>query len=388
MNEFDKPYIFLRDSYFGTGGYNPYNDYSYLNRHPRETASFYNDRKKNSVLENIFQPLQDLFLEPIWSAKTELKTNNLTLQKIIEESRVKQQADKCILDFKLYGKSLFSIYTDVLDNGSVDSFILPDINTVFPDDIKQLKMDGLRVSSAEYIEHHMLDGKQIPVQVEYSGGLFSRKTLAWRYDQKKITIKDDLGEARRIKDFDGYKYGTLDKIGLKLDEIPKTFNLAQIQKQLFNLDTQRLDTLRKAGFPVLAVQTDGDITEFSLSLDTIIKIPGETKNLPAYIESQLEGVSLTNEIIDEKKSTVYKVFTNGLFSDNIKYTSALSTVIATKSFKNAVDTLYSVYQMIVTKLLDNLIGIYGLNTTYTAIFPDLDFDEDTIKDQAEGILDI
>ena len=392
MNEFKQPYHFIRDNYYGNGGYRYDNSYSYLIQHPRETQEFYNDRKLNSVLENMFQPLQDLFLEPIWATSVDIATQNKDLQTITAQTKLLHASNSSLLDFKLYGKCIFSTYTDISDDGTPDTEVYPEINKVFPADIEKLNMNGLVVDSAIYKEWHDIDDVSVPVVVEYSGNLFSRKTMAWRTPEGKVSLVE-LDESRRITDYDGFKYGVLNKLGLDLSEVPKTFNLAQIQKQLFNLDTQRLDILRKAGFPILVFMTNGDLTQVSLSVDTIIQIPAgdsETKTeMPEYIELQLEGVSLTSEIIEEKKSTVYKVFTNGLFSDNIKYTSTMSSIIATKSFKSAVDTLFAVYQEIVQTMVDNIVFIYGLQTTYTIDYSEIDFaGEEEMRESAEDILSI
>ncbi|MCP4991559.1 MAG: hypothetical protein GY928_37525 [Colwellia sp.] len=392
MNEFKKPYHFIRDNYFGNGGYSPYSTDSYLIQAPRETSVFYNDRVANSTLENLFQPLQDLFLDPIKAVKPDFKTENKKLKYIVEQSKVFYNSIETLTDFKLYGKCFFSVTTDIKknedDKNEVDNEIIPEIDNVFVGDFVELKMNGLEVKTAVYSEYKMLDNVKVPILVKFENGIFTKKTQAWRLDKKTVTL-DDLGETKRITNFDGVRYGTLNKIGLRLDDIPKTFNLAQIQKQLFNLDTQRLDILRKAGFPILIIQSDDDLKEISLSMDTIIQVPAEenVKHMPEYIEAQLEGVSLTTEIIEEKKSTVYKVFTNGLFSDNIKYTSTMSTVIATKTFTNVVNTLYLVWQDILKTMLDDIISIYDLNTKYTIKYPSIDLDSEDIKTQAVEILD-
>ena len=393
LNEFENPYIFIRDNYFGNGGYSPYSSFSYLIRHPREIIEFYKDRVKNAVLENIFAPLQDLFIDPIISANIEIKTQNKILEKIIEQTKIENQANKSLLDFKLYGKCIFSVYTDIVEDGetvTVDQNVLPDVKQVFPADVKILKMNGLDVDSAEYIQKESIDRVKVPVSVVYKDNVFTRKTLAWRTEKGNVTL-EDLGEAKRITDFDGRKYGVLNKIGLSLADIPKTFALAQMQKLLFNLDTQRLDTLRKSGFPILVIQTNQEIEELTLSENMIMKIPAPDAgdgsiNMPEWLETQLNGVDMTTEIIAEKKSAIYKVFTNGLFSDNIQYTTVMSSVIATKSFSNVVNTLYKAYQMILEKILDDVIMVYNLNTTYNVTYPDIKFVEESTDEDIKEIL--
>jgi hypothetical protein len=387
MNEFIRFYEFIRDNYYGDGGYDPNHCYSYLNQFPRETTTFYNNRKRDSNLENLFRPLQDLFLEPILSSSIDFKTQNKPLNYIIEQTKLFYSSGDSLVDFKLYMKCVFSVQTDLLADGTPDIQTLPTIDKVFPADIKELNMVGLVVKDAKYFEYKMIDNVKVPVFVEYSDNLFSKKTMAWRDGSKKVCLVDQ-GESKRITDFDGYKYGTLDKIGLKLDDKPRTFDLAKIQKQLYQLDTQRLNTLKKDGYPILMIQTNDDLDAISLSQDTIIKIPADDniKHTPQYLEAQLEGVSLTTEIIEEKKSTIYKVFTNGLFSDNIKYSSTMSSIIATKSFKNSIDSLYKIYKDINKTMIDNIIFIYGLNTTYTIDYTDIELTEETLKTEAEKIL--
>jgi len=389
MNEFNNKYLFIRDNYTGEGGYSPYNSYSYLIQFPRETDEFYKDRKSNSVLENIFQPLQDLFLEPILAKQADFKTQNKILEEIVKQTKLFSHSAKSLLDFKLYGKCIFSVYTDILEDGTADINTLPDIESVFPADIERLNMNGIAIKDAIYKEYKAIDDVKIPVLVEYSDNYFSKTTKAWRDENGEITIVDQ-GEESRLTDFDGYKYGVLSKIGLELDDIPKTFNLAQIQKLLFNLDTQRLDTLRKNGFPIMMIQTGEELDGMSLSNDTIIRIPADDaiKHMPDFLEADLEGVTLTTNIIEEKKSTVYKVFTNGLFSDNIKYASTMSSIIATKSFKNTVDTLYLVKKDIDETMLNSILFIYEISTNSNIDYPEIDLADEDMKTQTEEILSL
>lgn len=385
MNEFNNPYEFIRDNYFGNGGYNYSNSYSYLRRHPRESKMFYTDRKESAVLENLFRPLQNLFLSPIKAKTLELVSQNLILQDINKKTKLFFQATESLTDSKLYGKALFSVYTDVLPDGTPDTNALPDIESIFPGDFKALNIPHLEVKDAIYFEYKMIDNIKIPVMVEYFSNLFSKKTMAWRDEEGDITLEDQ-GELNRITDFDGIKYGVLNKLGLKLDDIPETFNLAQIQKLLFNLDTQRLSTIRKNGFPITIMQTDEGVSAISLSEDVILKVPVAAPNMPELLEADLTGVEMTTDIINEKKSTIYKVFTDGLFSDNIKYASTMTSLIATKSFTNTVSNFYLIYQEIIKTMLDNIIFIYEIPTTYNIDFPTIDLIEDDMKKGAEEIL--
>lgn len=379
MNEFYKPYEFIRDSYYGNGGYAYCNSYSYLIKHPRESLDFYNDRKFNANLENVFRPLQDLFLEPIWSASIDINTKNEFLDEAIKETKIIYRANQSLLDAKIYGNTSFSVAIDILENNMIDSNSLPTIKNVFPGHYIELNMNGTKVVSAKYYEYEKKDGEKIPVKVEYDDNTFYKRTEAWYSKEKTITLEEQ-DEASRITDFDAYQFGYLNKIGLDLEDTPSSFDLARTQKQLFNLDNQRLDTLRKNGWPVIVIQTDQELDEISLSQDTMLKVPISVPNMPEFLEADLTGVELTTEIMQEKKSTIYKIFTNGLFSDNIKYTSAMASKIATNSYSNAVGTLYIIFQDILNTMVQNIQDIYGLNTTFTIDYPTLSVTDDEIDD--------
>lgn len=386
LNEFNKPYHFIRDNYTGGGGYSRFNEYSYLIPFERELKPFYKDRKNNAVLENLYQPLQDLFIEPIISQAIKVQTNNKNLSNVVEESEVIPNANAALIDFKIYGKTFFSVSTSIDEDGVADLRSYPDIEVVFPGDIISLVMSGTKIASSEYTEYIEYMDVDVPVLISYKNNIFTKKTLAW-YDgaSGKVTLKDQ-GEKLRLRVFDGSSYGVFSKIGTKLSDIPRSFNLAQIQKQLFNLDSQRLDTLRKNGWPLLVMQTDDAVGKISLSNNTILKVPNTVNNLPEYLEAGLEGVEMTGTIMEEKKSTIYKVFTNGLFSDNIKYTSTMSSLIATRSFTGAVNTFYEVYKNILYTINNSILFIYDLNTSYNIDFPELNLKEEELQEQAQDHL--
>lgn len=386
-SEWERPYHFIRDTYYGMGGYRPDWEYSYLNKFPRELPILYTDRKYNSLLENIFAPLQDLFLEPIWSLKTEINTNNEKLNELLKQTKLLQYVDQALLDFKLYGKCFFSICTEAIE-GVVQTDMLPQLKNIFVGDIDNLKMDGIEISYAKYIEYETLDKCRVPVEVIYENNTFTKRTLAWRIN-KTLTLSKQ-SEENRVKDFDGEFFGVFSKVGLDLSIVPKSFQFAQIQKLLFNLDSQRLHILRNSGFPVMYLQTNADLTQLSLSVDTILRIPSDTdtmKNaLPGLLEPDLNGVEITGDIINEKKNTVYKVYTNGLFSDNIKYTSTMSSLIATRSFTNSVETFYAVYEEIINTMLESLTFTYNINTTYNVQIPELNVSEETLSTNIDNTL--
>lgn len=385
MNEFYKPYEFIRDNYYGNGGYAYCNSYSYLDIYPRESTEFFQDRRKNAYYENLFAPLQDLFLEPIKSASIEVNTDNEILDKAVKETKILYRANQSLLDAKIYGNTSFSVAANLLKNGEVDESALPVISNVFPGDYIEISMNGTQVVNAKYYEYEKKDGIKIPVYVEYDSNTFTKITKAWYTKEGKIT-KEEQDEASRITDFDAYQYGYLNKLGLDLDDIPSSFALARMMKELFNLDSQRKDTLRKNGWPVIVIQTDQELDEISLSQDTMLKVPISVPNLPEFLEADLTGVELLGDVINDKKSTIYKVFTNGLFSDNIKYTNAMALKIATKSYSNAVETLYIIFQDILDTMVKNVQDIYGLNTTFKIEYPDLGVTDEDISDGIEDII--
>ena len=90
--------------------------------------------------------------------------------------------------------------------------------------------------------------------------------------------------------------------------------------------------------------------------------------------------------IENKKTYLYKMFTNNIMDSNIQYTTAMSTMLATKSYNQEVNYLYMNYQIIINKLLNTIINYYGISTSYSLTFPEINFDVETVDTQLQNSL--
>ena len=59
-------YTLLKDSYYGTGGYQ---SGDYLLKHKRETDADYQDRKRSAYYLNYFAPIVNALVDPIFKRK-------------------------------------------------------------------------------------------------------------------------------------------------------------------------------------------------------------------------------------------------------------------------------------------------------------------------------
>lgn len=394
FNEFAKPYHFIRDNYFGDGGYDPNKEYSFLRRFDRESQENYQDRREITILNNVFNPLQNLYLTPIYATTSDVdvKTQNQDLLFVAENAEMITNANYCLRDFRLYDKTFFTMYVDYIENDDgleIDSNTVLEIEPVFPGDITSVTYEGIKISTMEYILEKDYKNVTVPIECIYDGStnMFKMKTMAWLTKDGKVTLTD-LGEEKRITEFDGLKYGTADKIGEGFKYRPDSFALARMQKELFQLESFRTEILTKVAFPILTIATDQEITDISLSVNNILKVPSEVTRMPEYLESDLTSCDTIKETIDEKKEFIYKMFTSNLWSDNIKNVSATATLISSKNFQAEIETLYNTYQEIIKKMVENIIFIYSINTPMPTIeYGDLAmFDGDTIKEEVSSIL--
>lgn len=385
-NIYKNPYEFVDDSYTGLGGFRYDWKYSYLIPFPTEMTEMFDDRKVNAVLENIYQPLQDLFLDPIKTAgyNIDFKSANNNLQYIYTQSQVIKVCNEIITGLKLNDLCVFGTSTNVNEeDGVIETGDIPEIENIPIKNIEQIIMNGLKVKSALYFEYENYKNVRIPVEVFYANNVFTKTTKAWIKKDGSITLKEQK-DSTRLTEFDDIRYGVLNKIGEEFGKIPSSFSLANQQKLLFNMDSQRLSTLRKFDFPLLMIQTDKDIAELSLSGNTMLKVGLDAK-FPELLEADLNGVEITSEIIEEKKAFIYKTFTKDLLTSNVKYTSAVSSIIAQKSFTSTVELFYEIYKVILLTIMNDVKFIYNIeNDLETAFeFPEIDENiNEEIKEKA------
>lgn len=388
FNEFDNKYIFIRDSYTGLGGFNPYEAYSYLNKFLREEGEFFSARRVNTILNNIVAPLMNLYLKPISGTEVTITTQNTDLNYIIDNSNLIANANDILKDYKLYNLSYYGIYTDGYwtEEGEWMAVqeVAPEIIKIFPGDIKEVVMSGNDIDNLIYIEKKEYKNKIVPVACYYMGDskMVFKETQAWYTSDGDITLEEGDG-VRRLTVFDGTYYCSLHKAGVaKLNDTPDSFQLCRMQKELFNLESLRTEILINVAFPILTIATDQELEDIALSVNNLLKVPSTVTKMPGFLEPDLVSVDKLKETIEEKKSYIYKVFTSGLFSDNVKYTTAMSSAIASSSFLSELKDLYIVYKDLVNTLVDDIVEIYDINTTVTIEFPELDFE--AVTEDATG----
>lgn len=387
MNIENNKYIFCEDSYSGEGGYSSFNtNYSYLIPFPSEKDKFFQDRRKTTILENIYKPMINLFYQPI-SAKSmevELKTDNKDIKNIVKQTKMIGKCNKALLDLIKFDIALFSVSTDISESGQPDLETNPTLLNVFPEFVETLIMDGLTIKEAKYKEYHHTKLVKIPVEVEYVDNLFMKITKAWADEDGKIVL-DDLGESRRLRTYDGIFYGVLSKIGEELGSTPYSYDLALAQYKIYQADSDSRSTLRKAGFPQLMIKSDKKELNLIKGNNNGIQV-GADEEFPEYLEPDLTGVSLGREILEEDREFIYKTWTQGLLSSNIVYNSATASAIATKSFQNTVNVYYNYYKEIVNEMINSIQFTYNINTSIDVEYPEMDINETSMKDVIEEII--
>lgn len=375
---FKDKYNFIRDSYTGEGGYNPFSTYSYLTPFSREDKDFYSDRKHASDFENVFNPLQNLYLKSIFGAGSNVTSPNVNLQYIIENSMPMYTAKEALTDYKLYDLTYYSVETDLVEDEGMlvpDTNTAPTLNVIFPGDIDSIIMKGNRkIESMEYLEYNEYKKVNVPVLCEYdsSSNNIYKTTRAWINENGEIVLTET---PKRLTIFDTITYGIIHKSGYKkLNETPDSMQLARTQFYLYNTDSLRTEILTKVAFPIFAIATNAELKEIILSVNNMLKVPEDAKNMPTFIEPDLDSIDKIRDTLEEKKSFIYKTFTSGLFSDNVKYTSAMSTRLASSVFLSELKDLYDTYQEIIINIFKSIVDIYDIDTNITYDFPELDLE--------------
>lgn len=380
-------YIFCRDSYTSEGGYSSFdNTYTYLNRFPVEKDEFFNDRKSNTILENIYKPMINLFYSPIASKSIdiEINTNNKDLKNVIKNTKMLSKSNASLLDINMYDIAIYSITVGFNELEEPDLTFYPEILNIFPGDVKELKFNGLEIYEGLYYEYKNYNNVRIPIKIEYDNNIFIKITLAWIDENGHISL-EDLGENKRITEFDDMLYGVLNKVGEELGSTPYSYGLALSQLKMYNQDSDRRNILRKNGYPILMIASDKELEEIVTGNNNGLQV-GSEDSFPQLLESTLDGVVISGEILEADKEFVYKTHTNGLLSSNMVYNSATQSAIASKAFQNTVNVYYTIYKEIIEDMIDRILFIYDIPTTYSITYPDIDINETSMIDEINKII--
>lgn len=379
MNIFSNKFNFIWDNYTGDGGFNPYNSYSYLNRYPREANEDYVSRKNNTSLDNYFSPLINIYTSPVIATNPELKTNNANLNNIWTNSEVVKTANKSIVNLKLFEQCYY--YLEY-----VDAQTSPTLKSIIPKDIEEITTEGVIITNSIFINYRNWEDMKVKVQNNYSYNTNIKRTLLWKDDNGNYT-EEDLGEDKRVTIFDDFiencifrGFGELD-----LSITPYSFQIARTNTDIYNKGALIDEILYNNALSILVIPTDQDIEDISLGSRRALKVPADVKNLPSYIEIDSVNYDILERNIETKKQYLYKMFTNNLLADNIQYTTATASILASRSFKDQLSYLYIIYKTMINMIVKDITDIQNIDTTYSIVFEELNYDIEEIRNQVDSI---
>ena len=380
MDIYKEKFKFIRDSYTGLGGFKPNHEYSYVIPFTRESNEDHQDRKNITVLTNYFTPLINIYLSPIFGADIELVTENNTLIDVWENSDLIKIANKTLLNLKLYELAFYGYLID--SNGILDVF------SIETPEVLEIKSVMNKLTYLVYTEYKEYEDLNIPILCEYKtsdeDNYVKKTTLAWYDEENNIVLTET---DRRVTIFDEVIYNVeIFRIGqLELDETPTTFQSALTNYDIFNLESLQKEILYRNAISILVIATDQNIGEISLGAGNILKVPSDVSKMPEYLEISSVNHDILDTTIENKKQYLYKMFTNNLLADNIQYTTAMSSLIASRSFDSEVNYLYQNYKIILSKLVNNILERFDIVTAYTIDFPEINYNVESIQQEMNSI---
>ena len=380
MNIYQNKFQFIYDNFTGGGGYEPLNSYSYLVKLAREVEADYKNRKEITTLTNNFTPLINIFIQPILAAEIKIATNNKNLNNVIEKGKLIENVNNIITNLKLYDQAYYGVEKE-------NEFTIPEILNILPQDIIEVTTNNTEITEMQYIERNIFENLTVKVLCNYIEGVIIKKTLLWLNEKGEYT-EQDLGEENRVKVFDKFiEEARIWKIGSKtLSETPNSFQLALTNYDIFNKTSLKNEILYTNAVSVLVIPTDQDISKLTLGAHNALRVPADVNKLPEYLEIDTKNFEMIQKDIDDKKNYLYKMFTNNLLADNIKYTTAISTMLASRSFNAEVNYLYNSLKIVLYKIINYTEEVYGIKTNLNIEFPEINYNTEELTKQIENIL--
>lgn len=372
---------FIKHNYFGTGGYEICHPFSYLLKHRRESANDFNYRRKASTFTNFFRPLIDIYLKPIWASKKDLITSNERIKGLYEDTKLVKNSNKAVRELKLYGQVYYGV--------EFDGEELPEINIVQTPSIKNIETKSNRIHKLEWEEFKIYKGVQIPVACEYSDQSAIKITMAWIDADGKIVLKEPNGGTRLTVFDQMIEEAIYHHTGeLEIDEVTENYQMALVNKEIFNLKSYSKEIIGEQAFSLLVIATDAKIKDLKVGTSRAIKVPSTVTKMPEYVEISDVNYDIISREIENYQQYLYKMFTSNLLADNIKYTTAMSTLLASRSFDGELQYLFNNYQIIMNTLLNNMVDYFSIVSPYKIEFGVITYDINQVRKEAAGSLGV
>lgn len=374
---YNKPHVFLDESYNSRSGwYNPTKGNSYLIPHAKEDEYNYNNRKTISTYDNFLKSIVNTVVDPLFKGdiSVDIKSSNIAFNTVInsfiDSFDLKVFLMETMQSFKLHDM-VETIIEPMEETEGIES-IIPEIYSIDIDnilDVKKLNKQPIELTFR--MEKTFIDDKGCKVDyytiTVYGLNSFVTTTQLYRDKEGKYYSgdnlpKDDTSLTRVTIDdntITGYNYDRLPivdvrkKITTTINSTPDMWDLAIACWDYFNIKSLLRELYKKVTFPMLTMQSDSEIDSITIGLNNMLKYP-TTSEKPEYLKLDTAAHVELRTGMSEQKQIIYKLFLQGLQTDETQFTSEDSNKISESLFLNHVNFLSKYLEKYTKELFANV----------------------------------
>ena len=376
------PYKLIDDAYFGNGGFR---NNTYLIPHPIE--GFYINRRGYSCYTNILRPAIDSLVDPIYNRqiKREVDNENSIAAKFINDSsgNGKKLHDLAKRAAKVAARH--GIAFVVMDNYPAESMPqekrIAVENRIFPYafirtalDIEYYKVDRFgnlkTICFIDMPESKIVEPGKPPVVEQYYME-YSATTI------KKLKKDDKNSKLVEVKTYDN-PIGIIPITIVMFDDVegcnflpfPKMDGPARKVHEIFNLESEQRELMRKAIFSFLAIQSDRGLAGVSLGKGNLLTYPESAQNPPMFIVDEVESIRVYGEVIDKKYNQFYALMDQlGVIISPVKEESGVSKEWDFLAHEEKIASVAEIMEGVERKIIKMLDMFTGEATEYYAAYP-------------------
>ena len=403
-------YQFLKDSRYGTGGYQ---NGMYIVPHKREDQNTYDLRKSKSYFNNQYKAILDAHYKPIFKNKAARTISESTpeqyrvIYEVFEDDadgkgnsiqKTMEQAAGCC---KNLGASFLVVNNDTEIDSTIEDVLesrmgVPYAFIITPDMVSQYTTDSF--GNLTSLEWYQQDGdktfdKYGDTGDGTNGFPVSPNSIDSDNDVMIVGVNVDYWYIRvngQVQIVSENAIGVLPVVRLVEDEnaniipMPSLYSVARIQNRIFNLDSIITDVSDNQGFSIFTMPSHPDSgVEFGTTKG--ISYPMESSNKPEFISPD---ASQLKTLIDLENSLVNMMYQAGVVNHLQRFQqSAESKEIDRARLNDLLGTFKTQIEEAEEKLMQ-IFGLYvGYDYEYQVRYSD-DFGISTLSEQIDRFLSI
>jgi hypothetical protein len=306
------PFQFVDDTYTGHNGYL---DNTYLIPHPRE--SFYDTRRKNSYYINLFRPVVDAMVTPVFSSPVTRESDNAVFNNFLNDvdalgTDMNRFAHGIMCTARSLGMTFVVVDNYVVDPMPVSAVIsqrkYPYIYERKPHQVKECICDDYgRATAITFCEGKKLIGNSQVDTYRY----WDKRS--WKYYYESKDAKDSSVQVVISEGVHGL--GVLPVVivndfalspSLKNFPLPPLLSLAYMVFGLYNKESQIVALELAQAFSLL-VTSNINKKDISVGATSFLNIAGDAKFQPTYISPNTDNIRVLREDCERLVDLIYKI---------------------------------------------------------------------------------